>query len=242
MDCLTVVEDKGVKENNKMKKMKEMKFHLATGLLIVIYYLIFNVILGLDFTDALSEGGFYSLQVLFVLMVGTVATIILVKSEHWKECGRFQFRWSYLGVFFLSFFLLFVWANLATYIFPRTQNGSVVVEVAASLTGISYFITRILYTSIIAPVAEEVVCRGLLMTSLSKVKRYYLDVLVSATVFGSMHVLQYGWIMTDFIIYFGMGLIFSMMFRYTHSIYWTIALHASWNTFLIIVSLLVFGY
>ncbi len=115
-------------------------------------------------------------------------------------------------------------------------------EVAASLTGISYFITRILYTSIIAPVAEEVVCRGLLMTSLSKVKRYYLDVLVSATVFGSMHVLQYGWIMTDFIIYFGMGLIFSMMFCYTRSIYWTIALHASWNTFLIIVSLLVFGY
>ncbi len=101
MDCLTVVEDKGVKGNNKMKKMKEMKFHLATGLLIVIYYLIFNVILDLDFTDALSEGGFYSLQVLFVLMVGTVATIILVKSEHWKECGRFQFRWSYLGVFFL---------------------------------------------------------------------------------------------------------------------------------------------
>ncbi|WP_153297247.1 CPBP family intramembrane glutamic endopeptidase, partial [Streptococcus pneumoniae] len=36
------------------------------------------------------------------------------------------------------------------------------------LTGISYFVTRILYTSIIAPVSEEVVCRGLLMTSLSK--------------------------------------------------------------------------
>lgn len=42
--------------------MKEMKFHLVTGLLILTYYLIFNVILDLDFTDALSEGGFYSLQ------------------------------------------------------------------------------------------------------------------------------------------------------------------------------------
>lgn len=75
--------------------MKEMKFHLVTGLLILTYYLIFNVILYLDFTDALSEGGFYSLQVLLVLILGTVATITLVKSEHWKECGRFQFRWSY---------------------------------------------------------------------------------------------------------------------------------------------------
>ena len=221
-----------------MKRMKEMKFHLATGLLLLTYYLIFNVIPDLDFTVALS----YVFQVLLVLILGTVSTIIFVKSEHWKECGRFQFRWSYLGVFLLSFFSLFVWANLTTYIFPRTQNGSEVVEVAASLTGTSYFVTRILYTSIIAPVSEEVVCRGFLMTSLSKVKRYYLDVLVSAAIFGAMHVLQYGWITTDFIKYFGMGLIFCMMFRYTRSIYWAIALHASWNSFLLIVTLLVFGY
>ena len=225
-----------------MKKMKEMKFHLATGLLILASYLIFNVVMHPDFTNTLSDEIYYVLQVLLMLVLGVVATIILVKSEHWKECGRFQFRWSYLGVFLLSFFLLFVWANLTTYIFPRTQNGSVVVEVAASLTGTSYFVTRILYTSIIAPVSEEVVCRGFLMTSLSKVKRYYLDVLVSAAIFGAMHVLQYGWITTDFIKYFGMGLIFCMMFRYTRSIYWAIALHASWNSFLLIVTLLVFGY
>ncbi|CGG85841.1 CPBP family intramembrane glutamic endopeptidase [Streptococcus pneumoniae] len=225
-----------------MKKMKEVKFHLATGLLILTYYLIFNVTSDLDFMVALSDNMYYVFQVLLVLILGTIATIAFVKSEHWKECGRFQFRWSYLGVFLLSFFLLFVWANLTTYIFPSTQNGSTVVEVATNLTGISYFVTRILYTSIIAPVSEEVVCRGLLMTSLSKVKRYYLDVLVSAAIFGAMHVLQYGWITTDFIKYFGMGLIFCMMFRYTRSIYWAIALHASWNSFLLIVTLLVFGY
>lgn len=225
-----------------MKKMKEVKFHLATGLLILTYYLIFNVTSDLDFMVALSDNMYYVFQVLLVLILGTIATIAFVKSEHWKECGRFQFRWFYLGVFLLSFFLLFVWANLITYIFPRTQNGSTVVEVATNLTGISYFVTRILYTSIIAPVSEEVVCRGLLMTSLSKVKRYYLDVLVSAAIFGAMHVLQYGWITTDFIKYFGMGLIFCMMFRYTRSIYWAIALHASWNSFLLIVTLLVFGY
>lgn len=225
-----------------MKKMKEMKFHLATGLLILTYYLIFNVTSDLDFMVALSDNMYYVFQVLLVLILGTIATIAFVRSEHWKECGRFQFRWSYLGVFLLSFFLLFVWSNLTAYIFPRTQNGSAVVEVATSLTGISYFVTRILYTSIIAPVSEEVVCRGFLMTSLSKVKRCYLDVLVSAAIFGAMHVLQYGWITTDFIKYFGMGLIFCMIFRYTRSIYWAIALHASWNIFLLIVSLLVFGY
>ena len=225
-----------------MKKMKEMKFHIATGLLILANYLIFNVVMHPDFTSTLSDEIYYVFQVLLVFILGTVATIILVKSEHWKECGRFQFRWSYLGVFFLSFFLLFVWVNLATRIFPRTQNGSAVVEVATSMTGLSYIITRVLYGSLIAPITEEIVCRGFLMTSLSKVKSYYLDVLVSAAIFGAMHVLQNGWITTDFMLYFGMGLIFCMIFRYTRSIYWAITLHASWNTFLLIVSLLVFGF
>ena len=222
--------------------MKEMKFHLATGLLILVSYFIFNVVMHLDFANTLSDEIYYVFQVLLVFILGTVATIIFVKSEHWKECGRFQFRWSYLGVFFLSFFLLFVWVNLATRIFPRTQNGSAVVEVATSMTGLSYIIARVLYGSFIAPITEEIVCRGFLMTSLSKFKNYYIDVLVSAAIFGAMHVLQHGWITTDFILYFVMGLIFCMMFRYTRSIYWAIALHASWNTFLLIVSLLVFGY
>ena len=223
-------------------KRKETKFYLTTVLIIATYYLIFNFVARLEFVNQLSDFGFYGLQILLIVLEGIAATVVLVKSQGWKECGRFQFRWSYLGVFFLSFFLLFVWANLATRIFPRTQNGSAVVEVATSMTGLSYVIMRVLYGSLIAPVAEEVVCRGFVMTSLSKFKNYYIDVLVSAVIFGAMHVLQHGWITTDFILYFVMGLIFCMMFRYTRSIYWAIALHASWNTFLLIVSLLVFGY
>ena len=89
-----------------MKKMKEMKFHLATGLLLLIYYLIFNVIPDLDFTVALSDEIYYVFRVLLVFILGTVSAIIFVKSEHWKEYGRFQFRWSYLGVFFLFSYYL----------------------------------------------------------------------------------------------------------------------------------------
>ena len=91
-----------------MKRMKEMKFHLATGLLILASYLIFNVVMHPDFTSTLSDEIYYVFQVLLVFILGTVATIIFVKSEHWKEYGRFQFRWSYVSVFFLCFFLLFV--------------------------------------------------------------------------------------------------------------------------------------
>ena len=223
-------------------KREETKFYLGTILVLMSYYLIFNLVMRLEFMDQLSDFGFYGIQILLIVIVGIVATVVLVKSQRWKEYGRFQFRWSYLGIFFLSFILIFLWVNITTRIFPSTQNGSAIVKEAANLTGISYFITRILYGSLIAPIVEELVFRDLLMTALAKFKTYYVDVIVSSTLFSLIHVLQYGWVLTDFIIYAGAGMLFGMLFRYTRSVYWPIALHILWNTFLIVVSLLVFGY
>ena len=223
-------------------KRKDRKFYLTTVLIIATYYLIFNFVARLEFVDQLSDFGFYGLQILLIVLEGIAATVVLVKSQGWKECGRFQFRWAYLGVFFLFFILMFVWVNITTLIFPSTQNGSEMMKEAANLTGISYFLMRILYGSFIAPIVEELVFRGLLMTALSKFKKYYIDVVVSSTLFSLIHVLQYGWVLTDFIVYAGAGLLLSMLFRYTHSVYWSMALHILWNTFLIIASLLVFGY
>ena len=223
-------------------KRKETKFYLSTVLIIVTYYLIFNCVARLEFVDQLSDFGFYGLQILLIALEGIAATVVLVKSQGWKECGHFQFRWAYLGAFFLFFILMFVWVNITTLIFPSTQNGSEMMKEAVNLTGISYFIMRILYGSLIAPIVEELVFRGLLMTALSKFKKYYVDVVVSSTLFSLIHVLQYGWVLTDFIVYAGAGLLFGMLFRYTRSVYWPMALHIVWNTFLIVVSLLVFGY
>lgn len=223
-------------------KKKDKKFYLSTVLIIVTYYLIFNCVARLEFVNQLSDFGFYGLQILLIALEGIAATVVLVKSQGWEECGRFQFRWAYLGVFFLFFILMFVWVNITTLIFPSTQNGSEMMKEAANLTGISYFIMRILYGSLIAPIVEELVFRGLLMTALSKFKKYYVDVVVSSTLFSLIHVLQYGWVLTDFIVYAGAGLLFGMLFRYTRSVYWPMALHILWNTFLIVVSLLVFGY
>ena len=223
-------------------KGKETKFYLGTILVLVSYYSIFNLVAKLDSVNQLSDFGFYGIQILLIVIEGIVATVILVKSQRWKEYGRFEFRWSYLGIFFLFFMLMFLWVNIPTKIFPSTQNGSAIVKEAANLTGISYFIMRILYGSLIAPIVEELVFRGLLMTALSRFKKYYLDVVVSSTLFSLIHVLQYGWMLTDFIVYAGAGLLLSMLFRYTHSVYWSMALHILWNTFLIIASLLVFGY
>ena len=223
-------------------KRGETKFYLGTILVLMSYYLIFSLVVRLEFVDQLSDFGFYGIQILLIVIEGIASTVLLVKSQRWKDYGRFQFRWSYLGIFFLSFILMFLWVNITTRIFPSTQNSSAIKEAVANLTGISYFVTRILYGSLIAPIVEELVFRGLLMTTLSKFKKYYIDAIISSALFSLIHVLQYGWVLTDFIVYAGAGLLLCILFRYTRSIYWSMALHILWNTFLIIVSLLVFGY
>ena len=223
-------------------KRGETKFYLGTILVLMSYYLIFSLVVRLEFVDQLSDFGFYGIQILLIVIEGIASTVLLVKSQRWKDYGRFQFRWSYLSIFFLSFILMFLWVNITTRIFPSTQNSSAIKEAVANLTGISYFVTRVLYGSLIAPIVEELVFRGLLMTALSKFKKYYIDAIISSTLFSLIHVLQYGWVLTDFIVYAGAGLLLCILFRYTRSIYWSMALHILWNTFLIIVSLLVFGY
>ena len=223
-------------------KLKETKFYLGTILVLVSYYSIFNLVAKLDSVNQLSDLGFYGIQILLIVIEGIAATVVLVNSQRWKGYGRFEFRWPYLAIFFLSFILMFLWVNITTRIFPSTQNSSAIKEAVANLTGISYFVTRILYGSLIAPIVEELVFRGLLMTALSKFKKYYIDAIISSALFSLIHVLQYGWVLTDFIVYAGAGLLLCILFRYTRSIYWSMALHILWNSFLIIVSLLVFGY
>ena len=71
------------------------------------YYLIFNLVVRLEFVDQLSDFGFYGIQILLIVIEGIAGTVLLVKSQRWKDYGRFQFRWSYLGLFFLSFILMF---------------------------------------------------------------------------------------------------------------------------------------
>ena len=206
-------------------KRGETKFYLGTILVLMSYYLIFSLVVRLEFVDQLSDFGFYGIQILLIVIEGIASTVLLVKSQRWKDYGRFQFRWSYLGIFFLSFILMFLWVNITTRIFPSTQNSSAIKEAVANLTGISYFVTRILYGSLIAPIVEELVFRGLLMTALSKFKKYYIDAIISSALFSLIHVLQYGWVLTDFIVYAGAGLLLCILFRYTRSIYWLSLIH-----------------
>lgn len=97
---------------------------------------------------------------------------------------------------------------------------------------------------IAGPIFEDMIYRGLVMTALEKGKKWGLDVLGSAVLFGVSHISNHGWVLTDFVFYMGGGLIFAVLFRMTKSIYWPIgwtaySLQWHWSAFDVTVILVV---
>lgn len=89
---------------------------------------------------------------------------------------------------------------------------------------------------IIAPITEELVFRGLIMTDLRKVMKAFPAVLISAILFGAIHLMT-GSIITAIHAMFG-GLIFGLAYEKTGSLFTAIAAHLAGNLGGLIPSLL----
>ena len=113
--------------------------------------------------------------------------------------------------------------------FPPTKNEISYQLAIPTFTGATAFLMYFFYPVIAGPIFEEMIYRGLVMTALEKGKKWGLDVLGSAALFGILHISDYGWVLTDFFVYMGGGIIFAVLFRATKSIYWTIGLHIVYN-------------
>ena len=158
-------------------------------------------------------------------LVVLLAFIVMIQSGKWQQINSRKFKGSYLFYSFLAFLALFIWNFIKFFLFPPTQNGLAYQLAAPTFTGATAFLMYFFYPVIAGPIFEEMIYRGLVMTALEKVKKWGLDVLGSATLFGILHISSHGWVLTDFFVYMGGGLIMAVFFRVTKSIYWSIGLH-----------------
>ena len=85
---------------------------------------------------------------------------------------------------------------------------------------------------IIGPILEELVYRGVLMTSFFDKSKFFLDCLLSAVLFSVAHLSSYGFSLDVFRGYAVMGLVLALLFRKTRSIYPPILVHMAWNIYL----------
>ena len=208
-----------------MKKIISRYYFVVAILLVIAYQYFSGLILHSDFTAGLSDFAFYLSRLMLHFFVVLLIFIVMVWSGKWQQINSRKFKVSYLFYSFLALLAFFVWNLVTFFIFPPTQNTISYQLDFPTFTGVTAFLMYFFYPVIAGPIFEEMIYRGLVMTALEKGKKWGLDVLGSATLFGILHISSHGWVLADFFVCMGSGLIMAIFFRVTKSIYWPIGLH-----------------
>ena len=212
-----------------MKKIISHYYFFVAILIVIVYQYFSGLVLHSDFAVSLSDFSYYFSDMILNFFVVLLALVAMIWSGKWQQINSRKFKGSYLFYSFLAFLALFIWNVIKFFLFPPTQNGLAYQLAAPTFTGATAFLMYFFYPVIAGPIFEEMIYRGLVMTALEKGKKWGLDVLGSAALFGILHISNYGWVLTDFFVYMGGGIIFAVLFRVTKSIYWPIGLHIVYN-------------
>ena len=221
-----------------MKKIISRYYFFVAILLIIADQFLIRLLLHSDLAADLSDFAFYLSRLMLHFLVVLLIFIVMVWSGKWQQINSRKFKVSYLFYSFLALLAFFVWNFIKFFLFPPTQNGLAYQLAVPTFTGATAFLMYFFYPVIAGPIFEEIIYRGLVMTALEKGKKWGLDVLGSATLFGILHISSHGWVLTDFFVYMGSGLIMAVFFRVTKSIYWPIGLHIVNNAIAQILPLL----
>ena len=221
-----------------MKKIISRYYFFVAILLIIADQFLIRLLLHSDLAADLSDLAFYLSRLMLHFLVVLLIFIVMVWSGKWQQINSRKFKGSYLFYSFLAFLALFIWNFIKFFLFPPTQNAISYQLDLPTFTGPTAFLMYFFYPVIAGPIFEEMIYRGLVMTALEKGEKWGLDVLGSATLFGILHISSHGWVLTDFFVYMGSGLIMAVFFRVTKSIYWSIGLHIVDNAIAQILPLL----
>ena len=221
-----------------MKKIISRYYFFVAILLIIADQFFIRLVLHSDFAAGLSDFSYYFSDMMLNFLVVLLALIAMIWSGKWQQINSRKFKVSYLFYSFLALLAFFVWNFVKAILFPPTQNAISYQLDVPTFTGPTAFLMYFFYPVIAGPIFEEMIYRGLVMTALEKGKKWGLDVLGSAALFGILHISSHGWVLTDFFVYMGGGLIMAVFFRVTKSIYWPIGLHIVNNAIAQILPLL----
>ena len=212
-----------------MKKIISRYYLFIAFLLVIAYQYLSGLVLSSDFALGLSNFGYYLSDMMLHFLVVLFAFIVMIWSGKWQKINNRKFKRSYLFYSFLALLAFVAWNFVTFFLFPPTRNEISYQHAAPTFTGATAFLMYFFYPVIAGPIFEDMIYRGLVMTALEKGKKWGLDVLGSAALFGILHISNHGWVLTDFVFYMGGGLIFAVLFRMTKSIYWPIGLHIVYN-------------
>ena len=208
--------------------MKSRTVQVLLALLVIIYrktwfWWIFNHFAG-RLVPASRE--FFQILSFLELSVTFLATLYLLVFEG-RKILELKWKWRYPVYLLLAYGVNHLSGIVFSFLTPATSNQMALNELV-EMTGRQELLYLLLITCLLGPITEELVYRGVLMNTFLKDSPWYGDVLLSACIFGYVHVSS-GLTPLAFFTYASGGAILAFLYRKTHSLYYPILLHIMIN-------------
>ena len=220
--------------------MKKRAIQILLALSLIFYkstwfWRLFNY-LAKSYLPASRE--FFQILLLMESGVLLLAVIYLLVFAGKKT---FHFKWQlrYFIYLLLGYITLYMSDFLFSYFISPSSNQISLNETIEMMgrQELPYFLLIVCF----APIAEELIYRGVIMTTFFKNSPWYGDVLLSAIIFGYIHI-NFALTPLAFFIYASGGLILALLYRMTKNLYYPILVHilinitAFWNVWLLLFS------
>ena len=208
--------------------MKRRAVQILLALLVIIYrktwfWWIFNHFAG-RLVPASRE--FFQILAFLELIVTFIAILYLLVFEG-RKILELKWKWRYPVYLLLAYGVNHLSGIVFSFLTPATSNQMALNELV-EMTGRQELLYLLLITCLLGPITEELVYRGVLMNTFLKDSPWYGDVLLSACIFGYVHVSS-GLTPLAFFTYASGGTILALLYRKTHSLYYPILLHIMIN-------------
>ena len=221
--------------------MKKRVVQILLALLVISYrktwfWWIFNHFAG-RLVPASRE--FFQILSFLEFSVTFLAILYLLVFEG-RKILELKWKWRYPVYLLLAYGVNHLSGIVFSFLTPATSNQMALNELV-EMTGRQELLYFLLITCLLGPIAEEMVYRGVLMNTFLKDSPWYGDVLLSACVFGYVHVSS-GLTPLAFFTYASGGAICAFLYRKTHSLYYPILLHiminitAFWELWILVFS------
>lgn len=136
-----------------------------------------------------------------------------------------SFLWLIL---FLILYFLLSYVSAKFLVVPRSTNQSDLLSTLSNQSIIGVQI-ELITLSIVAPIFEELICRGLIMNSFFKNSKFGFDIILSSIIFSLLHQHQ------SFIVllpYLTLGILLGILYRITGKLMYSVILHITINILL----------
>lgn len=204
--------------------MKRRTVQILLALLVIVYrktwfWWIFNHFTA-RFVAASRE--FFQILAFLEFIVILLAMLYLLVFEG-RKILELKWKWRYLVYLLLAYGVSYLSDIVFSFLTLATSNQIALNELT-EMTGRQELLYLVLIVCLLGPITEELVYRGVLMNTFLKDSPWYGDVLLSACVFGYVHVSS-GITPLAFFTYASGGAILAFLYRKTHSLYYPILLH-----------------